>query len=260
MSNFDQYSRNFDHIHMERQQGILRMTLHSDGGPLRWSLKPQAELVQAFTDIGADRENRIIILTGTGDEFSGPKAGSGANVYEASGVAITPAALAPADWNAKRLMTRLLDIEVPMIAVVNGPAMRHSELALLCDIVLAADDATFEDTAHFHLGGHVPGDGINVIYTMLLGINRARYFMLTGQVLSAREAKDLGLVSEVMPRDKLLGRAWELALQLAQQPDLLLRHTRIVLTHPLKRQMEEGIQSFVALEALATLDRYGNRK
>lgn len=181
-------------------------------------------------------------------------------VYAKSGIAVTPAALDPANWNAKRLMTRLLDIEVPMIAVVNGPAKRHSELALLCDIVLAADDATFEDTAHFHLGGHVPGDGINVIYTMLLGINRARYFMLTGQVLSAREAKDLGLVAELMPRDKLLPRAWELARQLAQKPDLLLRYSRIVLTDPLKKAMEEGTQYYVAMEALATLDHYGNYK
>lgn len=164
------------------------------------------------------------------------------------------------NWNATRLMKRLLDIEVPMIAVVNGPAKRHSELALLCDIVLAADDASFEDTAHFHLGSHVPGDGINVIYTMLLGINRARYFMLTGQILSAREAKDLGLVSELLPRDKLSARAWELARQLAQKPDLLLRYSRIVLTHPLKKAMEEGIGYFVSLEALAAVDHYGSSK
>jgi enoyl-CoA hydratase/carnithine racemase len=51
---------------------------------------------------------------------------------------------------------------------------------------------TFEDTAHFHNGGIVPGDGVNVLYTMLLGLNRARYLMLMGQVLKAQDAKDLG--------------------------------------------------------------------
>ena len=259
MPSFDQYAARYEFIKMERRDGILQMTLHTEGGPFRWSLKPQAELVQAFADVGADRENRIIILTGTGDEFSGPRADPNQSVYQKSGMTITPSALAQADWNAKRLMTHLLDIEVPMIAAVNGPAKRHSELALLCDIVIAADDASFEDTAHFHLGGHVPGDGINVIYTMLLGINRARYFMFMGEVINAREAKELGLVSELMPRDRLLPRAWDIARQLAGKPDLLLRNTRIVLTQPLKKMMDEGIGYFTAMEALATLDHLGHK-
>ncbi len=259
MPSFDQYATRYEFIRMERRDGILQMTLHTEGGPFRWSLKPQAELVQAFTDVGADRDNRIIILTGTGDEFSGPRADPSQSVYQKSGMTITPSALAQADWNAKRLMTRLLDIEVPVIAAVNGPAKRHSELALLCDIVIAADDASFEDTAHFHLGGHVPGDGINVIYTMLLGINRARYFMFMGEVINAREAKELGLVSELMPRDRLLPRAWDIARQLAKKPDLLLRNTRIVLTQPLKKMMDEGIGYFTAMEALATLDHLGHK-
>ena len=63
----------------------------------------------------------------------------------------------------------------------------------------------------------MPGDGINVVYTMLMGLNRARYLMLTGQVLNAKEAKDIGLVAELMPREKLLPRAWQLAEQLAKK-------------------------------------------
>ena len=142
-----------------------------------------------------------------------------------------------------------------MIAVVNGPAKRHADLALMCDIVLAADDATFEDTAHFQNGGIAPGDGINVVYTMLMGINRARYLMLTGQVLNAREAKDMGLVAEVMPREQLLPRAWQLARQLAQKPDMLLRYTRSVLTFPLRRLIDDGMPFYLAMEALSTLDK-----
>ena len=142
-----------------------------------------------------------------------------------------------------------------MIAAVNGPAKRHADLALMCDIVIAADDVTFEDTAHFHNGGIVPGDGINVVYTMLMGLNRARYLMLTGQVLSAQEAKDLGLVAELMPREKLLPRAWELAEQLAKKPDMLLRYTRMVLTHPLRKRSTRGCSTFLAMEALSTLNK-----
>ena len=154
----------------------------------------------------------------------------------------------------KGILQMTLDIEVPMIGVVNGPAKRHAELPLMCDIVIAAEDASFEDTAHFDRAGQVPGDGINVVYTMLMGLNRARYLMLTGQVMSAREAKEIGMVSELLPREKLLPRAWELAERLAKKSDLLLRYTRIVLTHPLKMRMQEGIKYFLAMETLAKLD------
>lgn len=152
-------------------------------------------------------------------------------------------------------MTRMLYIEVPMIAAINGPAMRHSEIPLMCDIVLASEEATFEDTAHFDIASQVPGDGINIVYTMLLGLNRVRYFMFTGQVLAASEAKDLGLVAEVLPRDRLLPRAWELAERLARKNDLLLRYSRVVLTEPLRKWMEQSVMNHLALEALAKLDK-----
>jgi enoyl-CoA hydratase/carnithine racemase len=253
MSKFDDYSRTYKFIKMERRAGILQMTLHTDGGPLQWNLDAQVEFVRAFTDVGADRENRIVILTGTGNEFSGPRLDPNAPFFH--GAKLSPAGVHEVFVNARKMVNAVLGIEVPMIAAVNGPAKRHADLALMCDIVIAADDVTFEDTAHFHNGGIVPGDGINVVYTMLMGLNRARYLMLTGQVLNAKEAKDIGLVAELMPREKLLPRAWQLAEQLAKKNDMLLRYTRMVLTHPLRKQLDEGLQYFLAMEALSTLDK-----
>jgi enoyl-CoA hydratase/carnithine racemase len=253
MSKFDNYSMSYRFIKMERRGGILQMSLHTDGGPLQWNLDAQVEFVRAFTDVGADRENRIVILTGTGNEFSGPRLDPDAPFFH--GAKLSPAGVHEVFVNARKMVNAVLGIEVPMIAAVNGPAKRHADLALMCDIVIAADDVTFEDTAHFHNGGIVPGDGINVVYTMLMGLNRARYLMLTGQVLNAREAKDIGLVAELMPREKLLPRAWQLAEQLAKKNDMLLRYTRMVLTHPLRKQLDEGLQYFLAMEALSTLDK-----
>jgi enoyl-CoA hydratase/carnithine racemase len=253
MSKFDDYCRNYRFIKMERRGGILQMTLHTDDGPLQWNLDAQVEFVRAFTDVGADRENRIVILTGTGDEFSGPRLDPDTPFFH--GAKLTPGGVHEVFVNARKMVNAVLGIEVPMIAAVNGPAKRHADLALMCDIVIAADDVTFEDTAHFHNGGIVPGDGINVVYTMLMGLNRARYLMLTGQVLNAKEAKDIGLVAELMPREKLLPRAWQLAEQLARKSDMLLRYTRMVLTHPLRKQLDEGLQYFLAMEALSTLDK-----
>ncbi len=257
---FSEYATRYRCLAMERRDGILQVSLHTNGGQIRWGLGPQRELVEAFVDIGADRENRVIILTGVGDEFSGPHQDPNRTVYNQDGVAITAESLDRVHWNAKRLMTRLLDIEVPIIGVVNGPAKRHCELVLMSDIVIAADDATFEDTAHFHLGSQVPGDGIAPVLSMLMGLNRARYLMLTGQVITAAEALQWGLVSEVMPRERLLPRAWELARQLAQKPDLLLRYTRIVLTQPLRVALAESIQYHLALETLSSLQSHAHER
>jgi enoyl-CoA hydratase/carnithine racemase len=74
-------------------------------------------------------------------------------------------------------------------------------------------------------------------------------------VLSAKEARDFGLVAELHPREKLLPRAWELAAQLARRPEMLLRYTRAVLTHPLRKALEEGMQYFLAMEKLSTLNK-----
>jgi enoyl-CoA hydratase/carnithine racemase len=255
MTALDSYKIKYKHIQFERHDGILQMTLHTNNGPLQWGPSSQQEIVQAFTDVGADRENRLIILTGTGDIFSGPKAEPGKSFYKEVQDNITADLLDRTHWYAKRLMTRMLDIEVPMIAIVNGPAMRHSEIPLMCDIVIAADDASFEDTAHFQIASQVPGDGINIVYTMLLGLNRARYFMLMGEIIPAKKALELGLVSEVMPRKDLLPRAWEIARQLAQKNDLLLRYTRIVLSQPLRNWMERDVAYHLGMESLAKLDK-----
>src|ERR1700729_1709504 len=99
----------------------------------------------------------------------------------------------------KRLLDNLLNIDVPVIGAVNGPARIHAELAVLSDIVLAAETAVFQDAAHMP-NGVVPGDGVHVVWPLLLGPNRGRYFLLTGQRLSADEAQAAGVVSEVLPR------------------------------------------------------------
>ncbi len=118
----------------------------------------------------------------------------------------TPAQWDRVYWEGKHLLMSLLDIEVPMISAINGPAWRHSEIPLLCDIVLAADDVQFQDSAHFP-NGMVPGDGMHIIYPLLLGWNRGRYFLLTGQVLDAREGAGAGPGQRAAPARPICCRA-----------------------------------------------------
>jgi enoyl-CoA hydratase/carnithine racemase len=243
MATFESSAEKYQTIRMERRDGILQLTFHTDGGPLQWGEAPHREFPEAFREIGSDPDTKVVIMTGTGEAFSGPRATPEAQLRR------TATAWDKTYREGKHLLLNLLDIEVPMISAINGPALRHSEVPLLCDIVLAAEDTTFQDSAHV-ANGLVPGDGMHIVYPLLMGLNRGRYFLLTGQTLSAREAQQLGLVNEVLPRQELLPRAWALAEQLAQRPRLVLRYSRVLLTQQLKRQMHDLLGYGLALEGL----------
>jgi enoyl-CoA hydratase/carnithine racemase len=248
MSKFEEYSNKYSMIAMRREGGILEMRFHTDDGPMRWSLKPHAELEQAFLDVGRDRENEVIILTGTGNEFSGPRVGIEGHNHKRKPV--TPAEWDPIYWEGKHLQMNLLNIEVPVISAINGPAYRHAEIPLLSDIVIAADTAEFQDSAHF-TAGLLPGDGVHIVFPHLMGINRARYFLLTGQTLNAEQALAYGLVNEVLPIAEVLPRAWEHARGLMKQTTLLRRYSRVLLTHELKRKMHDLLGYGLSLEGFA---------
>jgi enoyl-CoA hydratase/carnithine racemase len=238
-----EYRDKYRHARLERADGILEVTLHTAGDTLVWGDGPHTELGHLFTDIGTDPENRVVVLTGCGDCFIGK--------LDTSWVGeMTPAKWDKIYFHGKRLLSALLDIEVPIVAAINGPATVHAELAVLSDVVLCADTAYFQDAPHFRYGT-VPSDGVHVVWPLLLGMNRGRYFLLTGQKLSASEALALGVVNEVLPADDLLTRARAVADDLARQSDTTLRYTRVAFTQQLKRLVLDNLGYGLALEGLA---------
>jgi enoyl-CoA hydratase/carnithine racemase len=200
-------------------------------------------LVDAFRDIGDDRDNHVVILTGTGEEFCARISPEGFDFF-------TPTGYDKILREGTKLLENILDIQTPMIAAINGPVTVHSEYALLCDIVLAAEEAFFQDAAHPAFG-IVPGDGLHVVWPEVIGEIRGRYFLLSGQKLSATEAKDYGAVNEVLALEALLPRAWELARHLKKQNPLTLRYTRIALSTRFRRRLQESLSYGLALEGIS---------
>jgi len=251
---FEEYKNKFPHIRMERsEEGILLMQLHNgEGGEFEWSFDNHHEIAFSWRDVGADPENKVIILTGSADAFLRREYLS---VDKVDREGMEDPAKRAVEWvdahsHGKRLEMDLLEIEQPMIAALNGPCTIHAEIPLLCDIVIAAEHTVIGDHVHFDFG-LVPGDGVQVLYPMLMGLNRARYFMLTGQELSAQECKDLGMINEVLPQDKVLDRAYELARLILRTKPMVVRLFRPTVLQQVKRQFLDGVSHGLMLEGMA---------
>jgi enoyl-CoA hydratase/carnithine racemase len=245
-----EYQDRFKCVDVRRSDdGVLIVQMTNRGRSVVWGGLPHRELPELFAMIASDRENRVMVFTGSGDEFIG--------LGEGGPNPLAQGQVSPATWEqiiheGNRLVHQMLEIDVPIICALNGPVSVHSELAVLCDIVIAADHAYLQDAPHFP-GGLVPGDSMQVVWPMLLGPNRGRYFLLTGQKIHAEEALRLGVVGEVLPAAEVMPRALELAGELARLNPILLRHTRHVLTRPWKRAMAEDLHLGLSLEAIASL-------
>ena len=229
------------------------MQLHNgEGGEFEWSFDNHHELGFSWRDVGADVENKVIILTGSADAFLRREYLS---VDKVDREGMDDPAKRAVEWidahsHGKRLEFDLLEIEQPMIAALNGPCTIHAEIPLLCDIVLAAEHTVIGDHVHFNFG-LVPGDGVQALYPLLMGLNRARYFMLTGQELSAQECLDLGLVYEVLPQDQVLDRASELARFILTHKPMVVRLFRPALLQQVKRLFLDSVSHGLMLEGMA---------
>jgi len=244
----DAYKDKYENIKFERgPSGILEMTLTTNGGSLVWSALAHEELGYAFADVANDRDNAAVLLTGAGDAFC--------QEIDAGSFKLATSR----DWDltlydGRRLLMNFLDIEVPVIAAVNGPARIHPEIPVLADVVIAAKSALFQDAPHY-MSGIVPGDGAHLVWPHVLGPNRGRYFLLTGQELDALSALEAGAVAEVVPDDQVLARAREVATQIADKPFLTRRYGRLVVVQQIKKLLLDGLGYGLALEALAATDQ-----
>lgn len=250
---FEEYSARYaSFATLTRADSILEIKLHTDDGPCRFGLSMHRELGELFAFVGRDVGNRVVILTGAGDRFltlsdmladADPEAGPVAFEY-------TSAVHIPLMPEAYRLLSSFVEIEVPVVAAINGPVSVHAEIPVLADIVLAADTTYFMDAFHFR-NGIVPGDGAHIVWPYLIGPTRAHYFLVTGQKIDAADAQRLGIVNEVVSPADLSTRAWSLARELAEHSDPVLRGTRMIFTQPIRKLLLDDLFLGHAMEGLA---------
>jgi enoyl-CoA hydratase/carnithine racemase len=247
MGRFDAYRDSFPNARLSRSKtGVLEVALHSNGGTLVFNGHTHEQFVDLFHAIGSDPDNRVVILTGSGEAFMESITADGFDFF-------SPRGYDKIYREGKKVLMNILDIEAPMIAAVNGPVRLHSEYILLADVVLATPSTIFQDKPHFEFG-IVPGDGVNLLWQEAIGTIRGRYFILTRQELNAETAKQWGAVNEIVPADKLLARAREIAEGLSKLPPLTTRYTRIALTQKLRRIIDEGVGYGLALEGISAAD------
>src|ERR1700735_4849813 len=174
------------------EEGVLVVEFHSNGGPLTFTAEAHTEVVDAFYRISQDRANKIVILTGAGGDFMiGVDWSSFTNVSD-------PGVWSQIHDEGVQVVENIANIRVPVIAAVEGRAHVHSEYALLANVIVAAESATFHDVPHF-AGGIVPGDGIFTTWSYRGGAGRAEAFLLNPQPLPARTAHEWGVVADGVP-------------------------------------------------------------
>jgi len=244
---FEAYRDRYEHVSLTRRDGILEARIHSDGRSLKWCGSAHDELGFCFADISHDPENKVVILTGEGDCFCDDVDPMSFGEFSARGMMHMHEA-------GRRLIDNLLNIPVPVIGAVNGPAHIHAELLLLSNIVIASEDASFQDNAHMPIG-IAPGDGVHVAWPALLGNTRGSYFLLMGERLDVQTARNFGIVHEIVPKGEVLTRAWAIAEQIAAKPVMACRYSRLLLTQEMKRLMHSHLSHGIVAECLAMLDQ-----
>lgn len=234
----------FTTIELSRRGRLLAITLNRPQTLNAVDLDMHTELPQAFRFAAEDPDSDVVVLTGAGRAFS-----AGGDLDHMARNSAQPELFDEEARLAKRIVFAMLDIDKPLICRLNGHAVGlGATLALFCDVIFAADKAKIGDP---HVGvGLVAGDGGAAIWACRIGLGRAKEFLLTGELLTARRAADIGLINHVMPEEELDGAVNGFCDRLLQGASSAIRYTKILTNLELKRITHAVLDAGVAYEAL----------
>jgi len=226
--------------------GVLTVTINNPAQLNAIATHMDNALPRIFFEADQDPEVEIIILTGEGRAFSagGDLEGMKRNLDGIDNF------LAGAR-NGKRFMQIMLDTEKPIIAKVNGDAVGMGcTIALCCDIVIASETARLGDP-HVRVG-LAAGDGGGVFWPNSVGSALAKYFILTGDLVSARDARDMGLIAKVVPPEELDAEVDRVVNRLRSNSMAAIRFSKSILNIPLRQELATMVDAGFALESISS--------
>ena len=238
----------YRHLVFEKKpNGVLLITinrpevLNATNDRLHW------ELTQIWLTIDGDPDTRVVVVTGAGRAFS---AGGDLDMVENN--TRDPKRLARTVREASDLVYNMINLDKPIVSAINGVAVGAGlVVALLADISIMSESARITD-GHTKLGV-VAGDHAAIVWPLLCGMAKAKYYLLTSDFIDGREAERIGLVSLCVPAAELMNRALDVANRLALGSQLAVRWTKRSLNNWLRLAGPIFDQS-IALEMLTFMD------
>jgi enoyl-CoA hydratase len=238
----DILDHSFRCIRLERDADVLVATIDRPGNDLNAvNDELHEDFTALFRELKRETRARAVLLTGSGKAFS---AGGDFAWFP---TLQDPARMESLRRDAKQLIWDLLDVELPIVAAVNGHAMGlGASIALLCDVIFVAETATIGDP-HVRVG-IVAGDGGTAIWPLAVGPALAKQYLLTGDPVSARDAERMGLVNKCVPADELHAEALAFARRLAAGAPLAIQYTKLAVNKLIKDALNISFDAATALE------------
>jgi len=235
----DEYKEWFkDFADLHREDGILQVTWKTNDGPMYWSGMAHRAMSQLTRTLSMDHKNEIIIFTHYGEDWMIESDPNGWETY-------TKERFNHQYFDDTNLIKNMVfDLDVPTIGAMPGSGF-HWDSAMLCDITLMAEDTRIE-VPHAQ-GGLVPGDGMGLMFQHYLGTKRGNYYMMSSRQVNAQQMLEWGMASEVLPKGKVLDRAWEIARMLKVMP----YENRCIMSDLAKRPLQKLIVDNLKLHTVS---------
>nr|VFK47426.1 MAG: enoyl-CoA hydratase [Candidatus Kentron sp. TC] len=232
--------RHYEYLEVTREGPVLVVSFNRPESLNAMNGEFHTEMSRLFPDIAQDRKTGAVVMTGRGKAFS---AGGDIKWF----MEMTSEQLDRLFAEARRIIIDLLEVEQPIISAINGFATGlGATIALFSDIIIASEKARIGDP-HVQVGV-VAGDGGAVIWPWLVGAARAKEFLMTGDLVDAREAERIGLVNRVVAHDELMPTAMALAKRLAEGPAQAIRGTKMSVNQILRDTANLVLDTSLALE------------
>ncbi len=226
---------------------VLRVTIAGEGAMNAVDNPMHEELARVFPELQRDPDRDVIVLTGEGRAFC---AGGDMDWFQA--MIDDPSGFRRIAPDAKRIINGLLELEKPIVCRLNGAAAGlGASLALLCDVIVADETAKVGDP-HVKVG-LVAGDGGAVIWPQLIGFARAKEMLLTGDMMTAKEAAAIGLINHAVPAGELDAKTDEIVAKIAGNPRWAVRWTKTAVNLTLRDIANRVSDAAIAYEMLSNM-------